>query len=174
MSCLVSTLLYKLNPLTVVTSLGVKLFHQHHDKYIRNILNALRKQSNLTYICVRGGKIYFKKIHTYHSLFIPKRIAESWQIFLRDGHVLPKCLSYEEAFYDIHGRRGEVLLFCSVSDTTQDHFLKYIVIIGHTIQSKVIDCLKWLMCWFHSFRLNPVKRVNFITLWFKTSRYLIT
>jgi hypothetical protein len=35
-------------------------------------------------------------IHTYHSRFITERIAEVSQIFLRDAHVLPKLLSYEE------------------------------------------------------------------------------
>jgi hypothetical protein len=34
-------------------------------------------------------------IHTYHSRFIPKEVAEASQIFLRDAHVLPKLLSYE-------------------------------------------------------------------------------
>jgi hypothetical protein len=27
------------------------------------------------------------------------------------------------AFYDIHGRKGEVLFFCSVPDTTRDPFM---------------------------------------------------
>jgi hypothetical protein len=35
-------------------------------------------------------------IHTYHSRFIPKGVAEASQIFLRDTHVLPKLVSYEE------------------------------------------------------------------------------
>jgi hypothetical protein len=35
-------------------------------------------------------------IHTYHSRFIPERVAEVSQIFLRDTHVLPKLVSYEE------------------------------------------------------------------------------
>jgi hypothetical protein len=85
-------------------------------------------------------------IHTYHSLFIPEGIAEASRIILRDAHVLPKWLSYEAAdvkggkpiaiwlqyisggdtvnplvaFYDIHGRKREVLFFCSVPDTTRD------------------------------------------------------
>jgi hypothetical protein len=37
-----------------------------------------------------------KYIHTYRSRFIPERLAEASQIFLRDAHVLPKLLSYEE------------------------------------------------------------------------------
>jgi hypothetical protein len=36
-------------------------------------------------------------IHTYHSRFIPP-IAEASQIFLRDAHVLPKLLIYEESY----------------------------------------------------------------------------
>jgi hypothetical protein len=37
-----------------------------------------------------------KYIHTYHSRFIPEGVAEVSQIFLRDTHVLPKLVSYEE------------------------------------------------------------------------------
>jgi hypothetical protein len=29
------------------------------------------------------------------------------------------------AFYDIHGRKGEVLFFCSVPDTTRDELLHH-------------------------------------------------
>jgi hypothetical protein len=94
-------------------------------------------------------------IHTYHSRFIPEGVAEVSQIFLRDTHVLPKLVSYEEqqcsyhvcrdvtggkliavflqsitgvsainplvAFYDIHGRKREVLFFYFVPDTTRDY-----------------------------------------------------
>jgi hypothetical protein len=35
-------------------------------------------------------------IHTYHSRFIPEGVAEISQIFLRDTHVLPRLVSYEE------------------------------------------------------------------------------
>jgi hypothetical protein len=38
----------------------------------------------------------FIHIHTYHSRFIPEGVAEASQIFLRDTHVLPKLVSYEE------------------------------------------------------------------------------
>jgi hypothetical protein len=34
-------------------------------------------------------------IHTYHSRFIPERVAETSQKFLSDVHVLPKLFSYE-------------------------------------------------------------------------------
>jgi hypothetical protein len=35
------------------------------------------------------------------------------------------------AFYDIHGRKSEVLFFCFVSDTTRDYlFIIIIIIIG--------------------------------------------
>jgi hypothetical protein len=37
-----------------------------------------------------------EKSHTYGSRFIPEEVAETSQIFLRDAHVLPKLLSYEE------------------------------------------------------------------------------
>jgi hypothetical protein len=37
------------------------------------------------------------KLHRYKPLnFIPEGVAEASQIFLRDAHVLPKLLSYEE------------------------------------------------------------------------------
>jgi hypothetical protein len=39
---------------------------------------------------------YLCYIHTYHSRFIPKGVAEASQIFLRDTHVLPKLFNYEE------------------------------------------------------------------------------
>jgi hypothetical protein len=79
-------------------------------------------------------------IHTYHSRFIPEGVAEASQIFFQDAHLAPKLFSYEKyckycviggkpiavrsqfisgvsainplvAFYDIHGREGEVLFF---------------------------------------------------------------
>jgi hypothetical protein len=61
-------------------------------------------------------------IHTYHSRFIPEGVAEASQIFLRDAHVvLTKLLSFFfVAFYDIHGRKKEVLFFYFVPDTTRD------------------------------------------------------
>jgi hypothetical protein len=34
--------------------------------------------------------------NTYHLRFIPEEVAEVSQIFLRDTHVLPKLVSYEE------------------------------------------------------------------------------
>jgi hypothetical protein len=36
--------------------------------------------------------------YTYHSRFIPEGVAEVSQILLRDTHVLPKLVSYEETF----------------------------------------------------------------------------
>jgi hypothetical protein len=36
-------------------------------------------------------------IHTYHSRFILEGVAETSQILLRDTHVLPTLVSYEEA-----------------------------------------------------------------------------
>jgi hypothetical protein len=60
-------------------------------------------------------------IYTFHSRFI---LDGASQVFLRDAHALPKCLSYAEycrisggsatnplvAFYNIYGK-GEVLFF---------------------------------------------------------------
>jgi hypothetical protein len=39
--------------------------------------------------------------YTYHSRFIPKGVAETSQIFLRDAQVLPKLFSYK--LYDVTG-----------------------------------------------------------------------
>jgi hypothetical protein len=41
-------------------------------------------------------KITYIHIHTYYSSFIPEGVAEVSQIFLRDTHVSPKLVSYEE------------------------------------------------------------------------------
>jgi hypothetical protein len=43
-----------------------------------------------------GGKNWNSYIHTYHSRYIPEAVAKVFQILLRDAHVLPKLLSYEE------------------------------------------------------------------------------
>jgi hypothetical protein len=84
----------------------------------------------------------------YNSRFTPEGVAEVSQIFLRDTHVLPKLVSYEDtadvtgskpipvllqprylrckcyyflvAFYDIHGRKREMLIFYFVPDTTRN------------------------------------------------------
>jgi hypothetical protein len=97
---------------------------------------------------------YVLLIHTYHSRFISERVAEASQILLRDAHVLPKILSCEEycrrdrwqahrrliavsganakplvAFYDIRGRKREVLLFYFIPDTARDHTKQYYKII---------------------------------------------
>jgi hypothetical protein len=40
--------------------------------------------------------LYSSTNNTYHSRFIPERVAEGIQIFLRYTHVLPKLVSYEE------------------------------------------------------------------------------
>jgi hypothetical protein len=37
-------------------------------------------------------------IHTYHSRFIPGGVAEAFQIFLRDAHVLPKLAMRNTAY----------------------------------------------------------------------------
>jgi hypothetical protein len=39
--------------------------------------------------------LLYIRVHTYHSRFIPKGVAEASQIFFRDAHVLPKLFSYE-------------------------------------------------------------------------------
>jgi hypothetical protein len=38
----------------------------------------------------------FFKGHIYHSRFTPEGVAEVSQIFLRDTHVLPKLVNYDE------------------------------------------------------------------------------
>jgi choline dehydrogenase-like flavoprotein len=38
---------------------------------------------------------YVTIIHTYHSRYIPERVADASQIFLRDAHVFPILLNYK-------------------------------------------------------------------------------
>jgi hypothetical protein len=47
-------------------------------------------------VCMYVCTYFVRGIHTYHSRFIPEGVAEVSQIFLRDTHVLPKLVSYEE------------------------------------------------------------------------------
>jgi hypothetical protein len=89
-----------------------------------------------------------KYIHTYHSRLILGGVAEASQIFLRDSHVYQNYLTmgtadetggkpvtvwsqsiaganainHLVAFYDIHGRKREVLFFYSVPGITRDYF----------------------------------------------------
>jgi hypothetical protein len=94
---------------------------------------------------------------THHSRFIPEGVAELFQIFLRDTHVLPKlamrstadvtdgkpiavllqsisgvsAINPLVAFYEIHGGKREVLFFYFVPDTTRDEtirFYQYIIV----------------------------------------------
>jgi hypothetical protein len=50
-------------------------------------------------------------IHTYHSRSISEGAAEASQIFLRDTHVLPKLVSYE----DVTGGKPIAVLLQSIS-----------------------------------------------------------
>jgi hypothetical protein len=90
-------------------------------------------------------------LHTYIPLRLyPRNRAEASQIFIRDAHVLPKLLSYDEycadviggkpiavwlqpisgvsavnplvVFYEIHGGKREVLIFNFIPDTTRDGY----------------------------------------------------
>jgi hypothetical protein len=42
-----------------------------------------------------GRKVICKKIHTYHSRFIPEGVAKASQIFLRDAHVISTIFGKE-------------------------------------------------------------------------------
>jgi hypothetical protein len=95
--------------------------------------------------------INIHNIHRYHSRFIPKSVAEASQIFLRDAHVLAKPFRYRNnadvtdckpiavssrsisgvnainalvTYYDIHGKKREVIFFYFVPGTTRDLLLK--------------------------------------------------
>jgi hypothetical protein len=57
--------------------------------------DKLNKHKSAQLIVIKKENIYYI-IHTYHSRFIPAGVAEVSQIFLRDTHVLPKLVSYEE------------------------------------------------------------------------------
>jgi hypothetical protein len=64
-----------------------QLFLMHINREPTIIYDSLYRKIDLI------SNIY---IHTYHSRFIPDGVAEVSQIFLRDTHVLPKLVSYEE------------------------------------------------------------------------------
>jgi hypothetical protein len=91
------------------------------------------------------------RIHTYRSRLIPEEVAEASQIFLLyqnylamrntadvTGGLLPSdCVNSGAsainplvAFYDIHGRKREVVFFYFVPDTIRDKL--YIAIIEST------------------------------------------
>jgi hypothetical protein len=102
------------------------------------------------YVCIPKSEIRSSKkfnIHTNHLRFFPEGVAEASQIFLWDAHVLPKLLSHAAdvtggkpiptwsqfisslnaiainplvAFYDIHGRKREVIFFYLVPESTRD------------------------------------------------------
>jgi hypothetical protein len=60
---------------------------------------ALREQLKSGYILEDSQRyLNLRKLilHTYHSRFIPERVAEASQILLQDANVLPKLLSCEE------------------------------------------------------------------------------
>jgi hypothetical protein len=62
----------------------------HHNENILTLIYYLVQSKHLCH------EFQQKYIHTYHSRFIPERVAEVSQIFLRDTLVLPKLVSYEE------------------------------------------------------------------------------
>jgi hypothetical protein len=55
-------------------------------------MNIRRKSKNTNFLIL----IYFHYVYPYHSRFILDGVAEASRVFLRDAHVLPKRLSYEE------------------------------------------------------------------------------
>jgi hypothetical protein len=71
---------------------------------------------------------YQKYIHTYNSRFIPEGVVEGYlseeylryQIFLRDTHVLPKLVSYEE-HANVTGGKPIVVLLQSISDVSANN-----------------------------------------------------
>jgi hypothetical protein len=73
-------------PTTVVVSICV----QHP------VIHPKITHLQVRYLCNKKCVWFGKYIHTYHSHFIPEGVAEASQIFLRDAHVLPKLLSYDE------------------------------------------------------------------------------
>jgi hypothetical protein len=98
----------------------------------------------LVWKCFASALIFYACIHTFIALTLDTRRGSRvrYQIFLRDTHTLPKLLATRNmiaiglqmvspgtglsavnplvTFYDIHGRKGEVLYFCSIPDTTRD------------------------------------------------------
>jgi hypothetical protein len=65
------------------------------DKLKKNKNINILENTNLEFDAKRFASAY---IHTFHSRFIPEGVAEVSQIFLRDTHVSPKLVSYEEHY----------------------------------------------------------------------------
>jgi hypothetical protein len=51
-----------------------------------------------------GTDVMKVRYHIYHSRFIPEGVAEESHIFLRDTHVLPKLVSYEDTTVKTGGK----------------------------------------------------------------------
>jgi lipid-A-disaccharide synthase-like uncharacterized protein len=110
-------------------------------------------------------------LHTYNSRFIPDGVAEASQIFVQTRFTL-KFLSYEKhcrrgkpiavwsqlilgvsaicplvAFYDIHGRKEEVLFFYFVPNTTRDfssiHYYRHLWSYGSQPHPVVLQSCYW-------------------------------
>jgi hypothetical protein len=64
---------------------------------------------------------------TYHSRFIPERVAEASQIFLRYTHVLPKLLSNEDTA-DVTGGKPIAVWSQSISGVSAIKPLVLIII----------------------------------------------
>jgi hypothetical protein len=61
-------------------------------------LNKMSILQKIKYLYAIKIVIFKISIHTYHSCFIPVMVAEASQIFLRDTHNFPKCVSYEKYY----------------------------------------------------------------------------
>jgi hypothetical protein len=131
----------------------VRAFNVRTKKYFNNLFLFFRFH---IFLLIRGNELHQSEskikrliLHTYIPLTLyPRRGSRGISDILRDTHVLPNLVSYEEhadmtggkpiavlsqsisgvsainplvAFYDIHGRkgRGALLLFCPGHNTRQ-------------------------------------------------------
>jgi hypothetical protein len=85
---------------SVVQRCGLRLPRRGHLVDGQQQLAGLisRRPSQLYYLTHKHLMLteLLSYIHTYHSRFIPEGVAEVSQIFLRDTHLLPKLVNYEE------------------------------------------------------------------------------
>jgi hypothetical protein len=100
---------------TLLKVLAKSKVHKIYCIFFNPLLNSLQKCDQSMFFFAVVKMWHFSEntvcIHTftYHSRFIPEKVAEASQIFLRDALVLPRLLSYEE-----HCRRkgGKPIAVC--------------------------------------------------------------
>jgi hypothetical protein len=97
--------------MTAGWSSGLRSRLQNQRSRVQDPLVSKGFCNELLPLLMSRGCLYI--LHTYHSRFIPEGVAEVSQIFLRDTHVLPKLLSYDE--HCVIGGKSIAVLLQSIS-----------------------------------------------------------